>query len=234
MQAQFELFWQAGDAVTHSVFWVLLVMSLLSWTAIFYKSMQFMVYKFKAASQLQKFWQAPDWSLAYDHIKGLKAYQSIAYAGYNTQGWLSSHQKTHHHLADALPHHEVIVQSLRGALNQANSRLEQGQTLLASIGSTAPFVGLFGTVWGIYHALMNIGQSGQLGLDQVAGPVGEALIMTALGLFVAIPAVLAYNAFNRQLRMLGADLDGFAHDLHLYFMAKQSTSGTPVNVQEKV
>ena len=112
-----------------------------------------------------------------------------------------------------------MVQALRGALSKANSQLESGQTLLASVGSTAPFVGLFGTVWGIYHALMTISSSQQVALDQIAGPVGEALIMTALGLFVAIPAVLAYNAFNRQLRLIAADLDGFAHDLHLYFVS---------------
>ena len=88
----------------------------------------------------------------------------------------------------------------------------------ASVGSTAPFVGLFGTVWGIYHALMSIGASGQATLDKVAGPVGEALIMTGLGLAVAIPAVLAYNAFTRRNRVILMELDGFAHDLHAWLI----------------
>src|SRR6185436_19404098 len=104
------------------------------------------------------------------------------------------------------------------------SRFESGLTVLASVGSTAPFVGLFGTVWAVYHALVNIGMSGQGTLDKVAGPVGEALIMTALGLVVAVPAVLAYNAFVRSNRMTLAKLDGFAHDLFAVL-----TTGSHVN-----
>jgi biopolymer transport protein ExbB len=102
------------------------------------------------------------------------------------------------------------------AINQDTARLEYGHTMLASIASSAPFVGLFGTVWGIYHALVNIGMIGSGSLDQVAGPVGEALIMTALGLAVAIPAVLAYNFFNRSKRQMLSEVDGFAHDLFAF------------------
>jgi biopolymer transport protein ExbB len=98
-------------------------------------------------------------------------------------------------------------------MNRTSARLESGLTLLASVGSTAPFIGLFGTVWGIYHALLQIASSGQVMIDKVAGPVGEALVMTAAGLAVAIPAVLAYNAYTRLNRVILADLDGFAHDL---------------------
>ncbi|MBR4877852.1 MAG: MotA/TolQ/ExbB proton channel family protein, partial [Rhodocyclaceae bacterium] len=105
---------------------------------------------------------------------------------------------------------------LRQSLAAATARLESGLTLLASIGSTAPFIGLFGTVWGIYHALIQISASGAATIDKVAGPVGESLIMTAFGLFVAIPAVLAYNAFTRANRLELASLDAFAHDLHDY------------------
>lgn len=220
MQSQFESFWQAGDAVTHTVFWILLLMSVLSWSVILFKFWQFSRYRLLTAPITQNFWQSTDWQTGVAQLNKLPAYHALALAGDKGRVWL--HNQHSRLLADALPASEVMVQALRGALNQANSRLENGQTLLASIGSTAPFVGLFGTVWGIYHALMNIGSSGQLGLDQVSGPVGEALIMTALGLFVAIPAVLAYNAFNRQLRLVSAELDGFAHDLHLYFMAKPS------------
>jgi biopolymer transport protein ExbB len=111
---------------------------------------------------------------------------------------------------------ELITRTLRREINRVSSRLESGLTLLASVGSTAPFVGLFGTVWGIYHALMAVSASGTVQIDKVAGPVGEALIMTALGLVVAIPAVLAYNAFTRVNRITLAELDAFAHDLHAY------------------
>jgi len=107
----------------------------------------------------------------------------------------------------------MITRVLRSEITQASSRMESGLTFLASVGSTAPFVGLFGTVWGIYHALLAIAASGQVQIDKVAGPVGEALIMTAAGLAVAIPAVLAYNAFVRVNRIALAELDGFAHDL---------------------
>jgi len=99
----------------------------------------------------------------------------------------------------------------------AQANLEGGLTFLASVGSTAPFIGLFGTVWGIYHALVALSGSNSVVLDKVAGPVGEALIMTAAGLFVAIPAVLAYNALTRANRLVMAQLDGFAHDLHAFY-----------------
>jgi biopolymer transport protein ExbB len=111
---------------------------------------------------------------------------------------------------------EFLTRALRRAIEQDTARLEYGLTVLASAASAAPFVGLFGTVWGIYHALVSIGMTGQSGLDQIAGPVGEALIMTALGLAVAIPALLAYNSFTRANRLLLAELDGFAHDLFAF------------------
>lgn len=113
---------------------------------------------------------------------------------------------------------ELLTRSLRGLITRETAALESGLTVLGSIASTAPFVGLFGTVWGIYHALIGIGQSGAATLDTVAGPVGEALIMTATGLAVAIPAVLAYNGFSRGNRLALVELDGFAHDL-LVFLA---------------
>jgi len=100
------------------------------------------------------------------------------------------------------------------SVDNVNNRLQDGLAFLATVGSTAPFVGLFGTVWGIYHALLNIASTAQIAIDKVAGPVGEALIMTAFGLAVAIPAVLAFNAFTRSNRMVLGQLDGFAHDLH--------------------
>jgi biopolymer transport protein ExbB len=116
-------------------------------------------------------------------------------------------------LVDAGTPDEFLTRALKRAIAQDKSRLEYGQTFLATVASSAPFVGLFGTVWGIYHALMAIGMSGQGTLDKVAGPVGEALIMTAIGLAVAIPAAVAYNAFARANRNTLADLNSFAHDL---------------------
>jgi biopolymer transport protein ExbB len=112
---------------------------------------------------------------------------------------------------------EQMERALRQQLSSTQASMENGLTLLATTGATAPFVGLFGTVWGIYHALVAIGLSGQAALEKVAGPVGEALIMTAAGLAVALPAVFAYNAFTRSNRVVLADLDAFAHDLHAFF-----------------
>lgn len=120
-------------------------------------------------------------------------------------------------------HDEFIAQALRRTIGQEAMRLETGLTLLASVGSIAPFIGLFGTVWGIYHALGSIAVGGQATVDKVAGPVGEALIMTAFGLAVAIPAVLAYNALVRDNRVLMGEIETFAHDLHTYL-----TTGVPL------
>jgi biopolymer transport protein ExbB len=121
----------------------------------------------------------------------------------------------------------LVTRSLRNAIDEFTARLQSGLAILASVGSTAPFIGLFGTVWGIYHALVAIGTSGQSTIDKVAGPIGEALIMTALGLAVAIPAVLGYNALVRGNKSILSKLNSFAHDLHAYFVtgARVSTSG---------
>ncbi|HEY6966474.1 MAG TPA: MotA/TolQ/ExbB proton channel family protein, partial [Burkholderiales bacterium] len=134
--------------------------------------------------------------------------------------WHAINSSRHHqrHGADKLDEAgsaaEFLTRAMRRVIDEDTARLESGLTVLASVGSTAPFIGLFGTVWGVYHALVNIGLSGQGTLDKVAGPVGEALIMTALGLAVAIPAVLAYNTFVRANRLVLAQLDSFAHDLY--------------------
>jgi biopolymer transport protein ExbB len=113
-----------------------------------------------------------------------------------------------------------LTRRLRDSLHDVLARLQAGQVLLASVGSVSPFVGLFGTVWGIYHAMMGISTEGSVSLDKVAGPVGEALIMTAAGLAVAIPAVLAYNIFGKIVSSCEADLEGFAHDLRETLLAR--------------
>jgi biopolymer transport protein ExbB len=120
-------------------------------------------------------------------------------------------------LVEALNRSEFIDRALRQAVTRESAKLENGLTWLATVGSTAPFVGLLGTVWGIYGALIRIGATGQASIDAVAGPVGEALIMTAIGLFVAIPAVFAYNFFSKTNAAVIAKFDTFAHDLHDFF-----------------
>jgi hypothetical protein len=122
-----------------------------------------------------------------------------------------------------------VTRELRNSIDEFTARLQGGMAVLASVGSTAPFVGLFGTVWGIYHALMGIGVAGQATIDKVAGPIGEALIMTALGLAVAIPAVLGYNALVRGNKSVLHKLNRFAHDLHAYFVtgARVTRGGQP-------
>ncbi|MEO6625024.1 MAG: MotA/TolQ/ExbB proton channel family protein, partial [Burkholderiaceae bacterium] len=119
---------------------------------------------------------------------------------------------------DNLDANDWITRCLHNSINASMAKLQSGLAILASVGSTAPFVGLFGTVWGIYHALMGISVAGQATIDKVAGPIGEALIMTALGLAVAIPAVLGYNALVRGNKSVVTELNRFGHDLHAYFL----------------
>ncbi|RYF39704.1 MAG: MotA/TolQ/ExbB proton channel family protein, partial [Cytophagaceae bacterium] len=118
---------------------------------------------------------------------------------------------------------------LKDSIEHSTDKLQRGLALLASVGSTAPFVGLFGTVWGIYHALVSIGLNGSASIDKIAGPVGEALIMTALGLLVAIPAVLGYNALNRGNRTISSKLNRFAHQLHAYFLTGAPPASSKTN-----
>lgn len=131
---------------------------------------------------------------------------------------VAHHRKTSEHLHDALDISDWVTRTLRYCVEGCTQRLQSGLAILASVGSTAPFIGLFGTVWGIYHALVAIGMSGQSSIDKVAGPIGEALIMTAFGLAVAIPAVLGYNALVRGNKKVINAMNSFAHDLHAYFV----------------
>ena len=211
-------FWQQGDAVSHAVLILLVVMSITSWTIILSKSVQLAWWQHANGGALDRFWQAPNIETGALELKRMLPFYLLVEHGKNAvQHYQSHHIGMQAHLDAQLPLTELVTRALRQALNRATADLERGQVFLASIGSVAPFVGLLGTVWGIYHALAVIGATGQASLDKVAGPVGEALIMTAIGLFVAIPAVLAYNAFNRVQRLVMADLDGFAHDLLMYF-----------------
>ena len=204
------------DAVGKLVLTALLLLSVASLYLIVTRSIANTLARQRAAAFLAGFWDAP----SLQEVSQALASQPIdnAFAELAQQALQAASASEAHSpqkLAAAGGLGEFLTRVLRNGIDQEAARVEHGLTVLASAGSAAPYVGLFGTVWGIYHALVQIGLSGQGTLDKVAGPVGEALIMTALGLAVAIPAVLAYNAFNRRNRMWLARLDAFAHDLYV-------------------
>ncbi len=218
MESQLGLMtlWTQGDWVTKAVAVLLLGMSLASWMVILIKALD--IIKFKSLAQrTEAFWHSEDFSAG---MKALGPQQDnpfvqLAQAG---QEATAHHRNTQTQLHDALDISDWISRSLRNSIDDSTARFQSGLAVLASVGSTAPFVGLFGTVWGIYHALMGIGAAGSATIDKVAGPIGEALIMTALGLAVAIPAVLGYNALVRGNKSILTKLNRFAHDLHAYFV----------------
>jgi biopolymer transport protein ExbB len=209
-------FLRQTDAVGFSVAVLLLGMSVASWAVMLAKLTRAMAIRSSARRVIDGFWEAHSLEAAIGQLRGRDGNPFIMLA--RAAVGASVHHQRHQagRLGENVPLAEFVGHALRQGINSANARLEAGLSLLASVGSTAPFVGLFGTVWGIYHALIGISTSGQATIDKVAGPVGEALIMTALGLAVAIPAVLGYNALVRAHRLIHADLDAFAHDLHVY------------------
>jgi biopolymer transport protein ExbB len=207
-------YWEQGDLVSHAVAYLLLAMSVLSWFYILSKTWSSWRIR-RSAAAAENFWNAPTMEDAINQLRAAdteNVYTPLA----AQSAQAASRRKQDQSLNAAADPGELITRTLRQEINRVAARLERGLTLLASVGSTAPFVGLFGTVWGIYHALLAVSATGTVQIDKVAGPVGEALIMTALGLAVAIPAVLAYNAFTRVNRVTLAELDAFAHDLHAY------------------
>lgn len=213
----FAHYWAQGDGVSHAVAYALLLMSIASWYYILSKTWSSWRIR-RSGNALDGFWKAPslnDAIAVMQQVDSEDIFTPLARRSSEAAN-IGSKQHTPPSLNAATDPGELITRTLRREINRVSARLERGLTLLASVGSTAPFVGLFGTVWGIYHALAAVSQSGMVQIDKVAGPVGEALIMTALGLVVAIPAVLAYNAFTRLNRLTLAELDGFAHDLHAY------------------
>ena len=202
------------DAMGKSVLLLLLALSVASWYLIVTKAMANLEARKRADAFLKQFWEA----------SSLQEMQTALSAGSDDNAFSglarlaltvgSGNQRGAEKLLAAGGMSEYLTRVMRNGIDQEAAKVEYGLTVLASAGSAAPFVGLFGTVWGIYHALVQIGMNGQGTLDKVAGPVGEALIMTAVGLAVAIPAVLAYNAFTRRNRIWLAKLDNFAHDLY--------------------
>ena len=220
-------YWAQGDFVSHAVAIILIVLSISSWAVIGAKSLQIYRLRRQSAPLVESFWQASNFEDGLIRIAPAEPFAFVAQRASQAVRHFNDHSTDHPHLDAHLSLGELVTRALRQGIARANSHLENGLTFLASIGSTAPFIGLFGTVWGIYHALATIGATGQASLDKVAGPVGEALIMTAAGLFVAIPAVLAYNALSRGLRVVNAELDAFATDLHTYFTTGRAIANTP-------
>lgn len=193
------------------------MMSVTTWFLILTKSITNIKMRRHARTFLRSFWDAPDLQSVAKRLSEDKPHDPFSHLAHHGFRAIAQHgSNAGLRLIEAGSQEEFLTRSLRRAIEQDTARLESGLTLLASVGSSAPFVGLFGTVWGVYHALISIGMSGQSTLDKVAGPVGEALIMTALGLAVAIPAVLAYNFFARYNRLALGELDGFAHDLFAF------------------
>lgn len=230
MESQFGLLnlWHQGDWVTRGVALLLLGMSLASWTVILLKAMDLVRYK-KLARQAEGFWHSVDFAEGLNRLgtEEDNPFRALAEEGREA---VAHHSKTKAHLHDSLDISDWVTRCLRNTIDHATARLQSGLAILASVGSTAPFIGLFGTVWGIYHALMSIGVAGQATIDKVAGPIGEALIMTALGLAVAIPAVLGYNALVRGNKAVLGKLNGFAHELHAYFVTGARVGGGDAKV----
>jgi biopolymer transport protein ExbB len=204
----FETFWEQGDAITRAVALLLLLMSVSAWVMIFWKGWLLRRARTDIERAVPAFWAATTLEegrsqlALFDRESVLQPLLAAA-----TDSANASTLEGRGHLQSQL------TRRLRGALHEVLAQLQFGQVLLASIGSTAPFIGLFGTVWGIYHALISISAGGAITIEKVSGPVGEALVMTAAGLAVAIPAVLAYNIFGKMVGTCEAELEGFAHDL---------------------
>jgi biopolymer transport protein ExbB len=207
-------FWSQADIIIRLTAYILLAMSVVSWCVILWKAWAWLRAR-RAARALEQFWAARSMDEAIALLKPADA-EAIFVPLATSAAGAAAPPPGAQSLSAQIDRSELITRALRQRINEAASRLESGLTFLASVGSSAPFVGLFGTVWGIYHALLNIASSGSVAIDKVAGPVGEALVMTAFGLVVAVPALLGYNAFTRVNRMLLAQLDGFAHDLHAF------------------
>ncbi len=208
-----EMFSQT-DAVGKFVAIVMLVMSIASWMLIVWKSRVLWHAKGDVPKSIAAFWQSPDLTSATGNARVFERTPMVSALIASTQ---TNAAQT---LAAQTEPSQRLTRVLRDALHRIVAQLQHGQVVLATVGSTAPFVGLLGTVWGIYHALIGITGDGQVSIDKISGPVGEALIMTAAGLAVAIPAVLAYNVFGKLIGQIEADLEGFAFDLRELLVQK--------------
>ncbi len=218
-----EALWNQGNAVTRTVLILLLVMSAVSWYIIFTKLWDQRRLKQGAKVVEKQFWSSGSLKEAVDRLPKDSDFRAVAEDGLRA----SAHHEGR--LTDRIDLHEWVTMSLQRSVDSVNSKMTNGLAFLATVGSTAPFVGLFGTVWGILQALVSIGVSGQASIDKVAGPVGEALIMTAIGLAVAVPAVMGYNWLLRRNKSISESLRNFASDLHAYLVGGARVSqGAPV------
>ncbi|MBK6850794.1 MAG: MotA/TolQ/ExbB proton channel family protein [Burkholderiales bacterium] len=208
-----------GDVITRTVALLLLAMSVAAWVLIFWKGWTLSRVRRDMARAVPAFWAAPGLDEAKTQLAAIDREQVLV--PLLAAGLHSASAGT---LEAAGQLESQLTRRLRDALHAVLAQLQYGQVLLASIGATAPFIGLFGTVWGIYHALLGISASGSISIDKVAGPVGEALVMTAAGLAVAIPAVLAYNLFGKWIGACEADLEGYAHDLREMLLERARAS----------
>lgn len=216
-----EALWMQGDLVTKIVAIILLLMSIVSWYVMVTRTWRVLKIR-RGARVMPGFWHTHSFD------EGLSVLGSASQNPFYQLAIEGQAAAEHHAINKEDLHGKIglgdwLTDCLRGAIDESAERMQSGLSILASVGATAPFVGLFGTVWGIYHALVGIGISGQASIDKVAGPVGEALIMTAFGLAVAIPAVLGYNALTRANKGLISRLHRFARQLHAFFL-----TGAPV------
>ena len=216
MGGVWQTIWQ-GDAVSRSVALLLLAMSVASWVVILWKGWLLRRAVRDVQTSTAAFWQAGYLDEAQHRLNSFDSRRLVLPL---LEAARTIEQAAPQTLAAAGDRSQQLTRVLRDALHRVLHRLQYGQVLLATVGSTAPFVGLLGTVWGIYNALTAIGLDGKFRIEQVSGPVGEALVMTAAGLAVAIPAVLAYNVLGRQIGRIEADLEGFARDLRELLLHK--------------
>lgn len=206
-----------GDLVAKSTLVLMLIMSAGTWYIFVTKLIEQSKLMAQATAAEKNFWTAASVTEGASRLKENSAFRGVVEDGLRA---------TEHHdgaLTDHIDLHEWVTMSLQRSVDAVNARLQGGLSFLASVGSTSPFIGLFGTVWGILNALVAIGLSGQASIDKVAGPVGEALIMTAIGLAVAVPAVLAYNWLTRRNKLVMDRLRNFSADLHALLIAGQKS-----------
>ncbi|WAW10274.1 MotA/TolQ/ExbB proton channel family protein [Oxalobacter vibrioformis] len=225
--------WNQGDLLIKGIALLLLVMSVASWYIIVTRTMRALAFR-KMADETAAFWAARDLDEGIAALSREGQDNPFLYLATEGELTMRHHSARGENLKSQISLPDLLTESLRGAIDENTLRLQSGLSILASVGSTSPFIGLLGTVWGIYHALVSIGATGQASIDKVAGPVGEALIMTALGLAVAIPAVLAYNALVRANRRAIGRMNRFARQLHAYFLTGAPLEATdtkaPVNI----
>jgi len=205
--------WAQGDFVARGTLIIMVIMSMGSWYIIFTKLFEQRKLLKSAEAAAKSFWGAGSVKAGIGTLEEGSAFRYVAESGVTAS---EHHEGT---LVEQIDKHTWVSMSVQRAIDNINSRLQDGLAFLATVGSTAPFVGLFGTVWGIYHALTAIGISGQASIDKVAGPVGEALIMTAFGLGVAVPAVMGYNWLIRRNKLAMERVRAFGSDVHNVLLA---------------